>query len=188
MDRKIIFITGGVRSGKSAFAENYAKSLFKQLEKKHLIYIASGVAFDEEMEKRIERHQMDREHSEVKWETIEIINTLPNNLTFSNSHIILWDCITTWLSNILFKTEMLTETKRFLEINHHLAIFKRQLLTWRENGVIVLLVSNEVLDEPYGNYSETNLYRRILGELHQWIVNQCDEAYEMDYSLNRQWK
>lgn len=44
----MIFITGGVRSGKSAFAEKFARQLG---EEKTLYYVATGVSFDEEMEK-----------------------------------------------------------------------------------------------------------------------------------------
>lgn len=185
----VIFITGGVRSGKSAFAENYAKELFKNNNSEQLIYIASGVAFDEEMEQRIQRHKQDRKDSEVKWKTIECVDTIPGEIDkFQNNSVILWDCITTWLSNILYKTEQLDETKRLLEIERYINKLKQQIMNWKENNIAIVLVSNEVLDEIQADFKEVNLYCHILGKLHQYIVSVCDEAYEMDYSLIRRWK
>ncbi len=186
---KVIFITGGVRSGKSAFAENIAKDIYIENNSEKLIYIASGVAFDDEMEKRIRRHMQDREASEIKWTTIECVNELPKEIgTFQRNSVILWDCITTWLSNVLYKTEVIQTSKRFVEIENYLNQLKQQIMMWKRQGLAVILVSNEVLDEQVSKFKEVNLYRRILGSLHQWLVSICDEAYEMDYSLIRQWK
>ena len=185
---KFIFITGGVRSGKSAFAEKYAKQLYKQLQKENLFYIASGVAFDEEMTKRIHRHQKDREASDIDWRTIEVLDLIPEEVSFSNNDVVLWDCVTTWLSNVLFQTEYLEEKIRRQKIEDNLRILKEKILYWKSKEVVMLLVSNEVLDETSSTYGEVILYREILGELHQWIVSICDEAYELDYSICRRWK
>lgn len=185
---KIIFITGGVRSGKSAFAENYAKKLFRTNKSEQLIYIASGVAFDEEMKNRIKRHQQDRVMSEIKWKTIEIVDRISNETSITSNDTVLWDCITTWLSNVLYQTEELEKKVRVLQIERYIDGFQQQLLSWKNNGVTVLLVSNEVLDEESLKISDVHLYRSILGYLHQWIITICDEAYEMDYGIHRRWK
>ena len=65
---KLTFISGGVRSGKSSYAE---KLLVNEAQKNggRLVYIASGVATDSEMQARIERHKSDR--STHSWTTIE---------------------------------------------------------------------------------------------------------------------
>ncbi|MDN4493259.1 bifunctional adenosylcobinamide kinase/adenosylcobinamide-phosphate guanylyltransferase [Ureibacillus aquaedulcis] len=186
---KLVFITGGVRSGKSAFAECYAKQLHQQFERTYLYYIASGVAMDEEMSTRIKRHQEDRQGSAVVWNTIEIQADLgPAEAISPKQSVILWDCITTWLSNVLYKTEELDENGRMVEIEKYLGKLKKQLIQWTKDGGIVLLVSNEILDEPNSSYSEVNVYRQLLGELHQWIAHYSDEAYEMDYSKVKRWK
>ena len=52
MKNRIIFCTGGARSGKSEFAETLALS--KEGQKG---YIATGQAYDEEMKHRIHLHQ-----------------------------------------------------------------------------------------------------------------------------------
>lgn len=185
---KLIFITGGVRSGKSAYAEKYAKEFYQEYDCRSLIYIASGVAFDEEMKNRIMRHRRDRDQSILKWETIEIQDKLYPDQLHKDKPVILWDCITTWLNNVLFSTERLEERKRINAINSHVQVLKKQLLDWQSGDSIVLVVSNELLDEPHSSYPEVNFYRLLLGNLHQWIVDHCDEAYEMDYSISKRWK
>ncbi|MED3661565.1 bifunctional adenosylcobinamide kinase/adenosylcobinamide-phosphate guanylyltransferase [Ureibacillus sp. FSL K6-8385] len=178
---KIIFITGGVRSGKSAFAETYAKNLFRRYHK-GLYYIASGVPFDEEMKKRILRHQQDREQSHMPWATMEIFYDLPG-VPFQKHDVVLWDCITTWLNNILYHTESVQEG-RMEEILKHIGNFQKEIMGWKREGAMVLLVSNEVLDEPASPFEEVHLYRKLIGKLHQWIVSVCDEAYELDYGIS----
>ncbi|XRD26585.1 bifunctional adenosylcobinamide kinase/adenosylcobinamide-phosphate guanylyltransferase [Lysinibacillus fusiformis] len=71
----LIFITGGVRSGKSHFAEQAAIQYFQAQPstEKRLKYIASGIALDDEMEKRIDRHQADRLAQPIKWLTVEAL-------------------------------------------------------------------------------------------------------------------
>ncbi|MEK4284695.1 MULTISPECIES: bifunctional adenosylcobinamide kinase/adenosylcobinamide-phosphate guanylyltransferase [unclassified Ureibacillus] len=178
---KIIFITGGVRSGKSSFAESVAVKFFDQ-NQKGLYYLASGVPFDEEMKSRIVRHQKDRERSKKPWYTIDVIDDLPVQ-RFQENDIVLWDCITTWLNNILYKTEHLKED-RLHTIYHWMHQFQQAITQWKENGVIILIVSNEVLDEVPSSFKEVQLYRKLLGTLHQWIVSICDEAYELDYGIS----
>ncbi|WP_036117336.1 bifunctional adenosylcobinamide kinase/adenosylcobinamide-phosphate guanylyltransferase, partial [Lysinibacillus sphaericus] len=65
----LIFITGGVRSGKSHFAEKAAMQQYQAQfnTAKRLIYLASGLAVDREMEKRIHRHQADRQAQPIQW-------------------------------------------------------------------------------------------------------------------------
>ncbi|WP_342559096.1 bifunctional adenosylcobinamide kinase/adenosylcobinamide-phosphate guanylyltransferase [Metasolibacillus sp. FSL K6-0083] len=184
---RLIFVTGGVRSGKSAFAEQYAQQLAATNDSRSLTYIASGVAFDAEMQTRIARHQADREASEAIWHTLEIPDVLEEELfVFGNAKVVLWDCLTTWLGNVIYKTS--SNNKQAHAISHYIKSFKQYIEKWKEQDIIILLVSNEVLDEPASQYEETELYKQLLGELHQWIVAQCDEAYEIDHRLSKRWK
>ncbi len=175
MRGKCIFITGGVRSGKSAFAEAYIKQHKKNCQ---AVYIASGVALDEEMKKRIERHQYDRKQD--AWLTMEVPHRFPQVFTqLHEGHILLWDCITTWLTNILVEG---------LPAGEMIAQFQEQLTNWREKGITVVVVSNEVLDEGISEYEFTRNYEQLLGNLNQWLVGFCDEAYELDYGMVKRWK
>lgn len=175
MDGKCIFVTGGVRSGKSAFAEMYVKRHKKDCQP---IYIASGVPFDEEMKKRIDRHRQDRRHD--GWLTLEVPATFPHEFEqLHGGQIVLWDCLTTWLTNVLVEG---------LPVEDTLSGLKWQLADWRNKGMTVVLVSNEVLDAGVSDYEFTKNYQQQLGELNQWLVAFCNEAYELDYGLVKRWK
>lgn len=183
---RMIFITGGVRSGKSAFAENYAQQL-AITQKKRLLYIASGVAFDEEMQQRIDRHQIDRLRAPISWETLEVPDLFPKDFSvLSEDYVLLWDCLTTWLTNVLYRSEQVPN--RTKEIQLAIEGLKNQLIQWQNKGITIFLVSNEVLDEGASRFQEVNEYRQILGSLHQWLVAHCDEAYELDSSIEKRWK
>ena len=69
---EVHLILGGVRSGKSAFAEGLATDLGL-----HTVYLATGQVMDEEMEERIQSH---RRRRPVEWDTLEESLNLPECL------------------------------------------------------------------------------------------------------------
>jgi adenosylcobinamide kinase / adenosylcobinamide-phosphate guanylyltransferase len=95
----ITLITGGVRSGKSA----YALSCTEQC---HDIkaFIATAVPFDNEMAERIKNHQIERGNSFL---TIEEPYDLAKAILELNSSIkiAIVDCLTVWLGNLFYKYE-----------------------------------------------------------------------------------
>lgn len=173
----MIFITGGVRSGKSAFAEQLAT----KLSGRHT-YIATGTAFDAEMAARIKRHQEDRARGAVVWQTLEMSTRFPEQ-TFTHGDVLLFECVTTWLGNVQYEAEQTGDT-----LLPYIETFKVQCRYWEQAGAQVIVVSNELLDEPSSHYTEVNDYRRTLGELHQWLVANSTHAYEIDHQLVKQWK
>ena len=71
-DSSIIFITGGVRSGKSSVCRKNSNGIGgRSLGNGQLHYIAAMQPSDSEMEKRICRHQEDRRQSGYYWQTWE---------------------------------------------------------------------------------------------------------------------
>lgn len=174
----MIFITGGVRSGKSAFAEQLAE----QLAGMHYYYIATGTAFDQEMQARILRHQQDRERSGIMWKTVEMSTAFPQQV-FCEGDVLLFECVTTWLGNVQYEAE-----QKDGSLMPYIENFKQQCMRWLEGGAAVIVVSNELLDEPASSYGEVNTYRQVLGELHQWLVAASHQAYEVDHKIVKQWK
>lgn len=185
---KLTFISGGVRSGKSSYAE---KLLVHEAQKNvaRLVYIASGVATDSEMQARIEHHKSDR--STHSWTTleqpVELEKVLPS---IQPGDYVLWDCLTTWLANELYtgwesgkpcigqsgcmerkETQLYTTIGALLSQAAHLVI-----------------VSNEVLDELPSKYAETEIYSKWIGRIHQALVSKADTAIEMDYGIPIIWK
>ena len=69
---KIIFITGGARSGKSRFAADLAKKAGPKV-----VFIATCVPQDDEMKHRVKLHINSRPKS---WKTIEELKSLPTAL------------------------------------------------------------------------------------------------------------
>ena len=90
-----LFVLGGARSGKTAFAEQTALATGKAP-----VYLATGGAGDAEMAARIEAHRAARGPA---WRTVEE----PLNLAAAISResraetVILVDCLTLWLSNLM---------------------------------------------------------------------------------------
>ena len=92
----IELVIGGARSGKSAYAEKRANESGKKV-----IYIATAEAGDSEMQTRIDQHRQNRPQ---QWQTVEepikLADVIQQN---SGSELcLLVDCLTLWLTNILF--------------------------------------------------------------------------------------
>ncbi len=91
---RIILVTGGARSGKSALAERIAGQFAMPR-----IYIATATAGDDEMKKRIARH---RDMRGAGWQTVEEPVDLAGALAGTDGQgVRLVDCLTLWLANRL---------------------------------------------------------------------------------------
>ncbi|MFD1064544.1 bifunctional adenosylcobinamide kinase/adenosylcobinamide-phosphate guanylyltransferase [Oceanobacillus locisalsi] len=166
---ELIFITGGVRSGKSAFAEQLAIRRAQKTDS-NLHYVACGIPSDKEMQERIQRHQQDREQSGFSWRTWEQpVYLSPVANQFTTQDVILLDCVTTLLNNYLFQEKVHHE-------NTVLELVRADIAALCEHAGKVIVVSNEVLqDMPYEEEFTQN-YQRILGNVHQQIVKRADLA------------
>lgn len=99
----VILVTGGARSGKSAYSETLAKSFSGPR-----AYIATAPVFDEEMRKRVARHQQQRKHD--GWDTIEEEINLFEAIKKADAYdTILVDCLTLWINNLLHKDQQISE-------------------------------------------------------------------------------
>jgi adenosylcobinamide kinase / adenosylcobinamide-phosphate guanylyltransferase len=104
---KIILITGGGRSGKSAFAQKTAEALPGPR-----VYIATCPVIDSEMEERIRKHREARRGK--GWETIEETVDLAGVIRRAGAYrVLLVDCLTLWANNLLYEATQRGE--RFTE-------------------------------------------------------------------------
>lgn len=182
----LIFISGGVRSGKSSFAERTAAGLAIKTEGK-LHYIAAGKAYDSEMKARIQRHQDDREKSGLSWTTWEKPSALEEiSGNFNNQDIILFDCLTTLLNNELFRAEDVWRNREFQE--NLSSDILRAITEIRKKCRVLIVVSNEVLNEPIGKNELVITYSKILGTLHRNLVNMAGKAYLVEAGIPIQMK
>ena len=161
---KLIFITGGSRSGKSSLAVKLAQSM-----RKKTLFIATCIPEDKEMKRRIALHRKKRPSS---WRTIERRGVLTPILRkeVKADVIILIDCLTLFVSSLLM--EEMEERKIKDEVVKIIAMI--------ENGkATVIIVSNEV---GSGLVPENKLgrdFRDIAGSCNQIVARGADEVIYM---------
>ncbi|SIR37558.1 adenosylcobinamide kinase /adenosylcobinamide-phosphate guanylyltransferase [Peribacillus simplex] len=177
---RLCFITGGVRSGKSSFAERKALEYALQTDG-NLHYLACGRISDVEMGERILRHRKDRESSPIAWKTSEYATDITRiGEDIDQDSIILLDCLTTLLDNELFGPGIPLE-EEFLD-----SVFSK-IITGineiRKQSSCLIVVSNELVQEPIFHDAFLHIYGKTLGQLHQTIVGQAEEAYLVEAGI-----
>lgn len=185
MERKIIFISGGARSGKTSFAEKYAEQLAEH-NAAPLYYLATSRKEDQEMSQRIKRHQRDRKNSSANWQTVEQPTDIERVVgLFDERAVVLVDCVTLLLTNELFQGDFdeaqFTKPSYQQKVQHKIT---HDLLALAENVHCLLIVSNEVLlDTVNLENNVVGVYQKLIGEIHQELVSQADEAYLIEAGI-----
>lgn len=96
LEEKTTLVIGGCRSGKSDYALNAAD----RIKGRNKIFIATSVPTDKEMEKRVTTHQQQRGEN---WHTVEEPIYIDEKIReySGRSDVILVDCLTLWVSNLM---------------------------------------------------------------------------------------
>jgi len=162
---------GGARSGKSAHAEQLAAASGKEV-----IYIATGAAGDAEMTERIAHHRAQRPSH---WRTVEEPMALAAALAEwrSPQRVVLVDCLTLWLCNLLFSDGRQYPDVGAIELPERFHQERAALLA--ELSIArgdVALVSNEVGMGivPWGAVSRC--YADEAGRLNQAVAAACERV------------
>jgi len=166
---KLIFITGGARSGKSNFAEKMAVGLGKLV-----AYLATAQPLDEEMAFRIKKHREKRLNT---WETYEEpteVRGLVSRLGLEKE-VILIDCLTLLTSNLLLRKEDKVEDPKWQE--EILLEIKKLAGVCYKVPAQVIIVSNEIGMGLVPDNSLGRVYRDILGRANSMIANKADEVF-----------
>jgi len=150
-------VLGGARSGKSVYAEKLLENSGKQM-----VYIATAQAHDDEMGQRISHHQARRG---TEWTTVEEpLDVCKALLKAGSGKIILLDCITLWLSNMMAADlDVETEVKKFCD----------QLLSATSD---VVIVSNEVGLGIVPDNALARKFRDEAGRANQMIAEACNKV------------
>ena len=163
--RRIALVGGGVRSGKSAFALSLARSLGERR-----AFIATAEPFDDEMRARIDAHARERGDAFV---TLEEPVALPERIaSLTGVDVVVVDCLTLWLSNLLLRDE--TEGREPERIEARIEALAAAVESARPH---VVLVSNEV---GMGVVPESRLgrvFRDLAGRAHQRLGRSASELY-----------
>jgi adenosylcobinamide kinase/adenosylcobinamide-phosphate guanylyltransferase len=157
----LILVGGGARSGKSRYALTRAEQLGH-----NRVFVATAEAFDDEMRSRIARHQAERQ---LRFRTVECPIELPSAIRAErNCDVILVDCLTLWITNLLGQDRTNDE---ILEAVDDLAAAVSECVA------PVIIVTNEV---GLGLVSLHELGRRfqdLAGFSHQRLASKASEIY-----------
>lgn len=180
-ESSLVFISGGVRSGKSSFAEKLAADTAKKIGGQ-LHYIAAGQSSDLEMEKRILRHQKGRLESGLNWITWEQpVGLMKLANVFTKKDIVLLDCLTTLLNNEFFCID-----EQWIKPDFQRIVMQSIIEGIKEISrkcKLLVVVSNEVLYERQGDNELVFIYGKMLGQLHQSIVAKANKAYLVEAGI-----
>jgi adenosylcobinamide kinase/adenosylcobinamide-phosphate guanylyltransferase len=170
MSRTLIF--GGARSGKSLLAERLAQASGKEV-----VYLATSQPGDTEMAARIAHHRARRP---AEWQTVEEATALAASLRrlCAPERIVLVDCLTLWLSNLLFSSTREQPEVGAVELPPLFAWERSDLLAWLDEPAVgeVIFVSNEVGMGivPLGAVSRT--FVDEAGRLNQDVAARCERV------------
>lgn len=160
-DSDKILVLGGCRSGKSSHALSLADGMGDRR-----VFVATCVPRDGEMKERVERHRQERD---ATWNTLEIPVDLAGAITAHSptADVMLVDCLTLWLSNLLVQTQNISRIRRQID---GLA----EAVKAAPHAVI--LVSNEVGAGIVPENRLARLYRDLAGWANQAMAAACDRV------------
>jgi len=165
--KNFIFILGGIKSGKSKFAVSLAKKL-----KRRTVFIATGKACDKEMKEKICKHKKLRPKS---WKVIEegtnLISLLPK---LKKYQVILIDCLSFWIANLLEKG------LKDKEIQKQIKQLAKEIKNLR---VVLILVSNDVGSSLVSENKLGRRFQNLVGYANQIMAESADEVFYLQAGI-----
>jgi adenosylcobinamide kinase/adenosylcobinamide-phosphate guanylyltransferase len=155
-ESSVVLILGGVRSGKSRYAQQLAEKLGR------VTFVATAQSRDdEEMRRKIARHQSERP---AHWRTVEEPLNLAGAMDAAapDCDAVVVDCLTLFAANLL-EDEAAAEQR-----------ISALLTSLRNARCSMFLVSNEVGSGVVPAYASGRRFRDLLGELNQRVAAQAD--------------
>ena len=161
-------ITGGSRSGKSA----YAQSLAESIPSAGRTYVATCPVLDEEMHERIDRHRRLREGR--GWQTVEAPVELARAVAeAAPGHVVLVDCLTLWINNLLY---LAAQSGTGLDEDELAGLAEELARSCRARTKPVILVTNEVGMSIVPDNALARRYRDLVGRCNQVLAAAADEV------------
>jgi adenosylcobinamide kinase/adenosylcobinamide-phosphate guanylyltransferase len=165
--KKIILITGGQRSGKSTKAEELALSMTD-----NPVYMATAHVWDDEFRQRVVMHQQRRG---PQWTNIEEERQLSRHDV--TGRVVVVDCITLWLTNLLFAAS--TGDSESPDILPILQLAQQEFDRFTSQDATFIFVTNEI---GSGGVSANAVQRRftdLQGWMNQYVAARADEVILM---------
>lgn len=149
---RLIFITGGARSGKSRHAQELALQWSD-----NPVYVATARQHDDEFKRRIRRHRQDRDD---RWTSLEEEKHL-SRLDLAGKVVVI-DCITLWLTNFFIDLKY--------DVDACLETCRKEIDELCRQDAVLLIISNEL---GMGVHAETEIGRKftdLQGWMNQYIA------------------
>lgn len=174
---RLILATGGARSGKSTFAEQYLEERFGAVS-----YIATAIAFDDEMKDRIAKHQAQRP---AHWKTFEAYKGLDLLMPeiAKHSKACLLDCLTIMVTNRMMDAypDIDWDHPRPEAVNALQADILKEVTLFleaaRAEDLTLVMVTNELGMGVVPEYPMARAFRDIAGRVNQLVASKADEVY-----------
>ena len=166
-------ITGGARSGKSRYAEALAWTLAED----DVLYIATLSAGDEEMARRVARHRARRP---AAWRTLEASLEVPKAVAAATESVLLVDCLSGLVSNVMVKREREGETAA---VDAVLSAITELVEALQQSPATAIIVTNEVGSGVVPAYPLGRWYRDALGLANQQLARAADAVCLMSVGL-----
>jgi len=161
--KKLIFVLGGGRSGKSRYALSRARLFSSRA------FIATAMPIDGEMKRRIATHQEERGTSfhtvEEPYDLAAALTRLP-----SSTEVAVIDTLTVWFGNLLYKYGELS--MQLHEINAFFEVLKTL-------PYVLIVVSNEIGLGIIPADAQSRRFRDMMGSINQRVAALADEAVFM---------
>ena len=179
----LVLVTGGMRSGKSRYAEERLK------DSRQVLYIATARCLDKEMERRIKHHRASRP---AHWVTAEACRDLDAVRRQHPAGDVLLDCVTNMVTNLMLDEEEDYDALSMDRIEQIEAGIRGQMARLveqaRRQERTVILVSGEVGMSLVPVYRMGRVFTDILGRVNQYLAAQSDEVVFMVSGLPMQVK
>lgn len=194
---RLVLVTGGARSGKSTYAEQLTAALAAHRPDgggRPVVYLATSEANDAEMAARVAAHRAARP---AAWTTVECPLAVPAAVraaaAVEPSVVFLLDCVTFWVSNLIFSSGDLGGTDPGDDFNYDKSLLSRAqeeaaghrvaaavddlLAALAETGASLVAVTNEVGLGVVPEYPLARLYRDELGRANQRLAAAAGAVY-----------
>jgi adenosylcobinamide kinase/adenosylcobinamide-phosphate guanylyltransferase len=175
----LVFISGGVRSGKSSLGEKLAAALADGNRK---IYLATARYYDEEIAKRILIHQQNR--ADKSFLTMDKSSSIGDMAPLlKKQDTVLLDCLGTLLANEMFEEAVESEVS-FSQLGYLQMICEKilnDLAKIQNKAANLIVISNDVFSDGILYENSTEAYIKALAQLHIRLAASSDLAIECVY-------